>query len=85
MTDQFPGMLRSRQADATLARLPTELVDRLTRPFAQFLRVEAASGALLLLSTVAAIVSAVSATAGVALLAWLSSRLASAAENREQP
>ena len=55
MTDQFPGMLRSRQADATLARLPTELVDRLTRPFAQFLRVEAASGALLLLSTVAAI------------------------------
>ena len=56
MTDQFPGMLRSRQADATLARLPTELVDRLTRPFAQFLRVEAASGALLLLSTVAAIV-----------------------------
>jgi NhaA family Na+:H+ antiporter len=56
MTDQFPGMPRDRQDDATLARLPTELVDRLTKPFAQFLRVEAASGAFLLLSTVAAIV-----------------------------
>ena len=29
--------------------------------------------------------SAVSATAGVALLAWLSSRFAGAEENREQP
>jgi NhaA family Na+:H+ antiporter len=55
MTDPFPGM-RNRQVDAGLARLPTELVDRLTRPFAQFLRIEAASGAFLLLFTVAALV-----------------------------
>lgn len=47
---------QKRQADAGLARLPTELVDRLTRPFAQFLRIEAASGAFLLLFTVAALI-----------------------------
>jgi Na+:H+ antiporter, NhaA family len=49
-------MRQNRQGDAGLARLPTELVDRLTRPFAQFLRIEAASGAVLLLFTLAALV-----------------------------
>jgi NhaA family Na+:H+ antiporter len=39
-----------------LARLPTGLVDRLTKPFAQFLRIEAAAGSVLLLLTVAALV-----------------------------
>jgi len=39
-----------------LARLPTGLVDRLTKPFAQFLRIEAAAGSVLLLFTLAALV-----------------------------
>jgi len=38
------------------ARLPAELVDRLKKPFAWFLRIEAAGGAVLLLFTVAALV-----------------------------
>jgi len=40
-------MQQNRQADTGLARLPTEFVDRLTKPFAQFLRIEAASGTVL--------------------------------------
>jgi NhaA family Na+:H+ antiporter len=39
-----------------LDRLPAELVDRLTKPFAWFLRIEALGGGVLLLSTVAALV-----------------------------
>jgi NhaA family Na+:H+ antiporter len=42
--------------DAKLSRLPTGLVDRLTKPFVHFLRIEAAGGAVLLLFTVAALV-----------------------------
>ncbi len=37
-------------------RLPAEFLDRLTRPFARFLAIEAAAGAILLLFTVAALV-----------------------------
>ncbi len=38
------------------ARLPAGLIDRLTRPFAHFLRIEAAAGSVLLLFTIAALV-----------------------------
>jgi len=41
--------------DSELERLPVELVDRLTKPFAWFLRIEALGGAILLLSTIAAL------------------------------
>jgi len=34
-------MSEDRQSDAELARLPKELVDRLTKPLAQFLRIAA--------------------------------------------
>jgi NhaA family Na+:H+ antiporter len=49
-------MREDRLPNAQIARLPRELVDRLTKPFARFLRVEAAGGAILLLFTVAALV-----------------------------
>lgn len=39
-----------------IVRLPKELVDRLTRPFNRFLRIEALAGAVLLIFTVAALV-----------------------------
>jgi len=49
-------MREDRPADAGLARLPREFVDRLTKPFARFLSIEATGGAVLLLFTVAALV-----------------------------
>jgi Na+/H+ antiporter 1 len=49
-------MSKDRHNDAGLARLPTGLVDRLTKPFAHFLRIEAAAGSVLLLFTIAALV-----------------------------
>jgi NhaA family Na+:H+ antiporter len=48
-------MNQDRLADTGLDRLPVELVDRLTKPFAWFLRIKALSGGILLLSTVAAL------------------------------
>ena len=48
-------MSEDRQTDAGLARLPRELVDRLTRPFTRFLGIEAAAGAVLVLFTIAAL------------------------------
>ncbi len=45
-------------ADAELAQLPRKLVDRLIKPFAQFLRIEAAAGAVLLSFAVVAVVLA---------------------------
>jgi NhaA family Na+:H+ antiporter len=48
-------MNEDRQADADLARLPRGLVDRLTKPFVQFLRIEAAAGAVLLSFAVVAV------------------------------
>lgn len=63
-------MSEDRHADAELARLPKELVDRLTKPFAWFLRIEAASGAVLLLFTVAALVLSNSPWAHVLEGAW---------------
>ena len=46
------------QADsnAAITRLPKRVVERLTKPFGRFLRIEAAGGAVLLLFTVAALV-----------------------------
>jgi Na+/H+ antiporter 1 len=49
-------MSEDPQSDAKLARLPTGFVDRLTKPFAHFFRIEAAAGSVLLLFTVAALV-----------------------------
>jgi NhaA family Na+:H+ antiporter len=63
-------MSEDRQALEELARLPKELVDRLTKPFAWFLRIEAASGAVLLLFTVAALVISNSPWAHVYERAW---------------
>ncbi|BAU49340.1 sodium:proton antiporter [Sulfurifustis variabilis] len=63
-------MSEDRPATTDLARLPKELVDRLTRPFAWFLRIEAAGGAVLLLFTVAALVLSNSPWGHLFLDAW---------------
>lgn len=57
-------------ASTEITRLPKELVDRLTMPFARFLRIEAAAGFALLLSTVAALVLSNSPWAHVFLDIW---------------
>jgi Na+:H+ antiporter, NhaA family len=57
-------------ADARLARLPTGLVDRLTKPFAQFLRIEAAAGSVLLLCTVVTLALSNSSWGPYFLKAW---------------
>ncbi len=49
-------MTENRTGEPEITRLPKELIDRLTKPFARFLRIESASGAILLLCTVAALV-----------------------------
>ena len=49
-------MSEDRQTNPESTRLPKELVDRLTKPFALFLHIEAAGGAVLLFFTVAAVV-----------------------------
>ncbi|WP_344955975.1 Na+/H+ antiporter NhaA [Zobellella aerophila] len=49
-------MSNSQQKNAGMPQLPRELIDRLTKPFLQFLRIEAAAGLVLLLFTVAALV-----------------------------
>lgn len=48
-------MSEPRQGSTETIRLPRELVERLTRPFAWFLRIQAAGGAVLLLFVVAAL------------------------------
>ena len=48
-------MNRDRLGVLGLDRLPAAFVDRLTRPFAWFLRIEALGGGLLLLATIAAL------------------------------
>jgi NhaA family Na+:H+ antiporter len=53
-----------------LDRLPSEFVDRLTKPFAWFLRIEALGGGILLLSTVAALALSNSPWAHPFLSAW---------------
>ncbi|HSD41574.1 MAG TPA: Na+/H+ antiporter NhaA [Burkholderiales bacterium] len=63
-------MSEDRQTDIDLARLPREFVDRMTRPFEWFLRIEAAGGAVLLLFTLAALVLSNSPWAHLFLDAW---------------
>ncbi len=59
-----------QQGNADSTRLPTELLDRLTKPFKRFLAIEAATGATLLLFTVAALVLSNSPWAHDFLSVW---------------
>jgi NhaA family Na+:H+ antiporter len=63
-------MSENRPADPGLARLPKEFVDRLTKPFARFLGIEAAAGVVLLLFTVAALILSNSPWAHPFLNVW---------------
>jgi len=63
-------MSEDRLANTEIARLPRKFVDRLRMPFARFLRIEAAAGIALLLSTVAALVLSNSPWAHIFLEAW---------------
>ena len=49
-------MSKQQQTETEITRLPKEFVDRLTKPFAQFLSIQAGGGVILLLFTVAALV-----------------------------
>jgi hypothetical protein len=49
-------MTQGRQLDRGFDQLPGEVVDWLMKPFASFLRIEAAAGAILLAVTIAALV-----------------------------
>ncbi len=60
----------SAQAAAELGRLPRELADRLTKPFANFLRIEAAAGVVLLSFAVAAVILSNSPWAEAFLQVW---------------
>lgn len=51
-------------------RLPPEIADRFTEPFARFLRIEAAAGGMLLLATCAALVLSSSAWSTPFLAFW---------------
>jgi Na+:H+ antiporter, NhaA family len=64
------GMNQDRRADTGLDRLPGEVVDWLTKPFASFLRIEAAAGAILLALTIAALVLSNSPWAHQFLIFW---------------
>jgi NhaA family Na+:H+ antiporter len=63
-------MSAEQKPDAEIARLPRELVDRLTKPFVQFLRIEAAAGAVLLSFAVVAVVLSNSPWAHAFLNIW---------------
>jgi Na+:H+ antiporter, NhaA family len=63
-------MSEDRPADPGLARLPKEFVDRLTKPFARFLGIEAAAGVVLLVFTVAALMLSNSPWAHPFLNVW---------------
>jgi Na+:H+ antiporter, NhaA family len=63
-------MTPDRQIDRNVTRLPQGLVDRVSRPFARFLRIEAAGGAVLLLFTIAALVLSNSPWGDPFLHAW---------------
>lgn len=49
-------MRHDQRGNAESTRLPRELLDRFTKPFTRFLAIEAATGAILLLCTSAALV-----------------------------
>ncbi|MBI5866547.1 MAG: Na+/H+ antiporter NhaA [Planctomycetes bacterium] len=63
-------MIPATPTDPGFTGLPRELADRLTRPFGRFLRIEAASGAVLLMFTVGAIGLANSPWADPFMAAW---------------
>lgn len=63
-------MIPSTPTDPGFTGLPRELADRLTRPFGRFLRIEAASGAVLVICTVGAIVLANSPWSDPFMAAW---------------
>jgi NhaA family Na+:H+ antiporter len=63
-------MSEDLQVDRDITRLPKELVDELTKPFALFLHTHAASGAVLLAFTIAAIALSNSPWAHLFLDAW---------------
>ena len=63
-------MSEERQLNAHLSQLPREFVNRLTKLFVRFLRVEAAGSAILLLFTVAALVLSNSPWMHLFLNAW---------------
>lgn len=48
--------MTDHQAPSESTQLPTEIIDRLTKPFSRFLHIESAGGAVLLLFTVAALI-----------------------------
>ena len=48
-------VLEDQPVEVELTRLPREPLDRLTKPFARFLGIEAAAGVILLLFTVSAL------------------------------
>jgi Na+/H+ antiporter NhaA len=63
-------MSEDRQTDGDLGRLPRELVDRLRKPFARFLAIEATAGVVLLSFTVAALLISNSPWAHPFLSVW---------------
>jgi len=63
-------MITDQQANPETTRLPKEFVDRLTNPFVRFLHIESASGAVLLLFTIAALVLSNSPWAHIFERAW---------------
>ena len=63
-------MSEDLQVDRDISRLPKEFVDELTNPFALFLHTHAASGAVLLVFTIAAIALSNSPWAHLFLGAW---------------
>jgi len=63
-------MSEDRLREVRLDRLPVELVDRLTKPFAWFLRIEALGGGILLLFTIAALALSNSPWAHPFLTTW---------------
>jgi len=63
-------MDEDRQTGARLVQLPREPIDRLTKPFAHFLGIEAAAGAVLLLFTLAALLLSNSPWAHPFLSTW---------------
>lgn len=63
-------MSNKHKAGPDITRLPEEAVDQLARPFARFLRIEAAGGAILLLFTVAALVLSNSSLADLYEHTW---------------
>jgi NhaA family Na+:H+ antiporter len=66
----MPRAREVRPPSSELARLPDELADRWTKPFARFLRIEALGGAVLLVSAAAALALANSPWANAYMRIW---------------